>query len=51
VNRDLIARMRHQRFYCTLLLKDLLSLDEKAKSMDRVLEYYGVTAGDIQGFQ
>ena len=51
VNRDLIARMRHQRFYCTLVLKDLLSLDEKAKSMDRVLEYYGVTAGDIQGFQ
>jgi hypothetical protein len=51
VNRDLIARMRHQRFYCTLVLKDLLSLDEKAKSMDRVLEYYGVTSGDIQGFQ
>jgi hypothetical protein len=51
VNIDLIAMMRHQRSYCTLRVKDLLSLDEKAKSMDRVLEYYRVTAGDIQGYQ
>ena len=47
VNKELIIKMRHSRFYCTLLLKDLLN-DFK---LDELMRFYGLTGGDIQAFQ
>jgi hypothetical protein len=47
VNRDLIVRMRHARFYCTLLLKDMLL---SGQSYDQIQQFYGLTSGDIQAF-
>jgi hypothetical protein len=51
VNREQITRMRHSRFYQTLLLKDLLSLDHKSATYDQLQDFYGLTLGDIQAFQ
>jgi hypothetical protein len=51
VNKELIIRMRHSRFYSTLLLKDLLSIDQKSLSYEKLQDFYGLTLGDIQSFQ
>ncbi|CDW80348.1 dna polymerase theta-like [Stylonychia lemnae] len=47
VNKELITKMRHVRFYTTLLLKDLLS-DEKQED---VQQFYKITQGELQAFQ
>eukprot|EP00347_Sterkiella_histriomuscorum_P009671 403340318 len=47
VNKELIIRMRHARFYSTILLKDLLN-DYKN---EEVMSFYRITSGDIQAFQ
>ena len=47
MNRSLIERQRHIRFYTTLLLKDLLS-DAPVES---VAQFYDLTVGEIQAFQ
>ncbi len=46
VNKELIIKMRHQRFYSTLLLKDLLN----DYSKDEIQEFYKINGGDIQSF-
>ena len=47
LNRDLIVKQRHIRFFTTLLLKDLL----QDIPIDRVSQFYGLTVGEIQAFQ
>lgn len=43
VNKELIVKMRHQRFYSTLLLKDMLN----DYSKDEIQEFYKISNGDI----
>lgn len=46
VNKELIIKMRHIRFYSTLLLKDMLN-DFK---MEEIANFYGLSCGDLQSF-
>ena len=47
LNKDLIVRQRHVRFYTTLILKDLLN----DSPVDLVCKFYGLSMGEIQSFQ
>jgi DNA polymerase theta len=47
MNKELIIRQRHIRFYTTLILKDLLH----DHPLDQIANFYGLTVGELQAFQ
>ena len=47
INQSLIVKLRHVRFFTTLLLKDML-MDQPLESIS---EFYGIGLNELRGFQ